>query len=129
MEARRQRINMEKARRHHNSKLLSTALNAWSKYHCQHQRNKVMKRQGLLLLRLKMYQKFFEQWKTKLQHRQRLANQTERALWHWSLTLQAKVTPASTFLSYIKTSCSIPFEIGILFYNLTMLSTSQQLSP
>ncbi|XP_047203965.1 protein SFI1 homolog isoform X3 [Girardinichthys multiradiatus] len=91
MEARRQRINMEKARRHHNSKLLSTALNAWSKYHCQHQRNKVMKRQGLLLLRLKMYQKFFEQWKTKLQHRQRLANQTERALWHWSLTLQAKV--------------------------------------
>ncbi|MEQ2257490.1 hypothetical protein ILYODFUR_035361 [Ilyodon furcidens] len=50
-----------------------------------------MKRQGLLLVRLKMYQKFFEQWKTKLQHRQRLANQTERALWHWSLTLQAKV--------------------------------------
>ncbi|XP_043977148.1 protein SFI1 homolog isoform X7 [Gambusia affinis] len=90
-EARRLKINMEKARRHHNSKLLSTTLNAWSNYHCQHQRDKVMKRQGLLLLRLKMYQKFFERWKTKLQHRRREADQTERALWHWSLTLQAKV--------------------------------------
>ncbi|XP_007551644.1 protein SFI1 homolog isoform X1 [Poecilia formosa] len=90
-EARTLRINMEKARRHHNSKLLSTTLNAWSNYHCQHQRHKVMKRQGLLLLRLKMYQKFFERWKTKLQHRRREAKQTERALWHWSLTLQAKV--------------------------------------
>ncbi|KAM4740543.1 protein SFI1 homolog [Anableps anableps] len=90
-EARRQRINMEKARRHHNSKLLSTTLNAWSSYHCQHQRNKVMKRQGLLLLRLKMYQMYFEQWTIKLQHRRREANQTERALWHWSLMLQAKV--------------------------------------
>lgn len=88
---RRQRINMEKARGHHDSKLLSTTLNAWSNYHCQHRKNKVMKRQGLLLLRLKMYQKFFEQWKTKLQHRRRETEQTERALWHWSLTLQAKV--------------------------------------
>lgn len=82
---------MEKARRHHNSKLLSNALKAWKEHHYQHQKNKVMKRQGLLLLRLKMYQIYFEQWKTKLQHRQREAKQTERALWHWSLTLQAKV--------------------------------------
>lgn len=82
---------MEKARRHHNSKLLSNALKAWKEHHYQHQKNKVMKRQGLLLLRLKMYQMYFELWKTKLQHRQREAKQTERALWHWSLTLQAKV--------------------------------------
>lgn len=90
-EARRERIIMEKARRHHNSKLLSNALKAWKEHHYQHQKNKVMKRQGLLLLRLKMYQMYFELWKTKLQHRQREAKQTERALWHWSLTLQAKV--------------------------------------
>lgn len=50
-----------------------------------------MKRQGNFLLRLKMYQAYFEQWKVKLQHRQREAGQTEQALWHWSLTLQAKV--------------------------------------
>lgn len=38
-----------------------------------------------------MYQTYFEQWQVKLQHRRREAEQTERALWHWSLTLQAKV--------------------------------------
>lgn len=90
-EARRERISMEKARRHHNSKLLSKTLKAWNAHYYQHKKNKVMKRQGLLLLRLKMYQTYFEQWKTKLQHRQREAKQTEQALWHWSLTLQAKV--------------------------------------
>ncbi|KAM4582579.1 protein SFI1 homolog [Fundulus diaphanus] len=89
--ARRQRISMGKARRHHDCRLLSTTLHAWSKYRCQHHRKKVMRRQGLLLLKLKMYQRFFELWKTKLQHRRREADQTERALWHWSLTLQAKV--------------------------------------
>ncbi|XP_045885080.1 protein SFI1 homolog isoform X2 [Micropterus dolomieu] len=90
-EARRERICMEKARQHHESKILSKALKAWNKHHYQYQKNKVMKRQGLFLLRLKMYQKYFEQWNMQLQHRRREAKQTERALWHWSLTLQAKV--------------------------------------
>ncbi|XP_028260990.1 protein SFI1 homolog isoform X2 [Parambassis ranga] len=90
-EARRERKCMEKARRHHNSKLLSNTLKAWNKHRYLHQRNKVMKRQGILLLRLKMYQTYFELWRVKLQHRRREAKQTERALWHWSLTLQAKV--------------------------------------
>ncbi|XP_070707136.1 protein SFI1 homolog [Pempheris klunzingeri] len=90
-EARRERKCMEKARQHHESKLLSKAMKAWNKHHFQYQKNKVMKRQGLLLLRLKMYQTYFEQWKMKLQHRRRETKQTERALWHWSLTLQAKV--------------------------------------
>ncbi|XP_047437763.1 protein SFI1 homolog isoform X2 [Mugil cephalus] len=90
-EARAERMCMEKARRHHNSKLLSKTVKAWNEHHYQQQKNKVMKRQGILLLKLKMYQKYFEQWKTKLQHRRREAKQTERALWHWSLTLQAKV--------------------------------------
>ncbi|XP_029286956.1 LOW QUALITY PROTEIN: protein SFI1 homolog [Cottoperca gobio] len=90
-EARRQRLCMEKARRCHDSKLLSKALKAWNNHRNQHQKNKVMKRQGILLLRLKMYQTYFDQWKIKLQHRQREAKQMERALWHWSLSLQAKV--------------------------------------
>ncbi|XP_078104755.1 protein SFI1 homolog isoform X1 [Sander vitreus] len=89
--ARRERICMEKARQCHNSKLLSKAVKAWNKHHNQYQKNKVMKRQGILLLRLKMCQTYFEQWKMQLQHRRREAKQTERALWHWSLTLQAKV--------------------------------------
>ncbi|KAM9361287.1 protein SFI1 homolog [Symphorus nematophorus] len=90
-EARKERIYMEKARRHYEAKLLTKALKAWNDHHNQYKRNKVMKRQGLLLLRLKMYQTYFEQWKAKLQHRHREVKQTERALWHWSLNLQAKV--------------------------------------
>ncbi|XP_061584264.1 protein SFI1 homolog [Cololabis saira] len=85
--ARRER--MEKASQHHYSG--SETVKTCSKYLYQHQKNKVMKRQGILLLKLKMYQKYFEQWKVKLQHRQRETKQTEQALWHWSLTLQAKV--------------------------------------
>ncbi|XP_041806379.1 protein SFI1 homolog isoform X2 [Chelmon rostratus] len=65
-EARRERICMEKSRRHHDSKLLSKALKSWKEHHNQYQKN-------------------------KLQHRRREAEQTERALWHWSLSLQAKV--------------------------------------
>ncbi|XP_068450584.1 protein SFI1 homolog isoform X2 [Clinocottus analis] len=90
-EARRERMCMEKARQQHDSKLLSKALEAWINHHNQFLKNKVMRRQGLLLLRLKIYQTYFDQWKVKLQHRRREAKQTERALWHWSLTLQAKV--------------------------------------
>ncbi|XP_067443281.1 protein SFI1 homolog isoform X2 [Thunnus thynnus] len=89
--ARRERMCMEKARKHHDSKLLSKALRAWNKHHYQCRKHKVMKRQGILLLRLKLCQTYFEQWKMKLQHRWRESKQTERALWHWSLTLQAKV--------------------------------------
>ncbi|KAM7422682.1 hypothetical protein PAMA_010636 [Pampus argenteus] len=89
--ARSERMCMEKARKHHDSKLLSKALRAWNKHHYQCLKYKVMKRQGILLLRLKMYQAYFEQWKMKMQHRRRESKQTEQALWHWSLTLQAKV--------------------------------------
>ncbi|XP_053172194.1 protein SFI1 homolog [Scomber japonicus] len=89
--ARRERMCMDKARKHHDSKLLSKALRAWNKHRYQCMKYKVMKRQGILLLRLKLCQTYFELWKIKLQHRQRESKQTERALWHWSLTLQAKV--------------------------------------
>ncbi|XP_029989754.1 protein SFI1 homolog isoform X2 [Sphaeramia orbicularis] len=87
----RERQCMEKAKRHHEAKILSKALTAWNKHHQQWQKYKVMKRQGMLLQRLRVCQTFFDQWKIKLQHRRREVKQTERALWHWSLTLQAKV--------------------------------------
>lgn len=48
---------------------------------------------------------FFFCW--KLQHRRREAELRERALWHWSLTLQAKVSVVRIFLSYFKIRCLI----------------------
>lgn len=86
-----ERLCWRKAQRHHDTQALSKALKAWKKHHEQCHKYKVMKRQGNLLLRLKIWQTFFDQWKLKLQHRQREAKQTEQALWHWALTLQAKV--------------------------------------
>ncbi|XP_071768785.2 protein SFI1 homolog [Centroberyx gerrardi] len=93
-EALKERTGTEKARQHHRSKVLSRTLKAWNRHHCQYQKFEVMKRQGILLLRLKTCQRYFERWKTELQHRRREAEQTELALWHWSLTLQAKVVYA-----------------------------------
>ncbi|XP_056130129.1 protein SFI1 homolog isoform X2 [Lampris incognitus] len=65
-EAVKERMSMEKARQHHRSKILPRVLNAWKQHH-------------------QKYQKY------ELQHRREEAEQTERALWHWSLGLQAKV--------------------------------------
>lgn len=65
-EVRRERQCMEKAKRHHEAKVLSKALTAWNKHHQQWQRYKVMKRQGMLLLRLRVCQTFFDQWKIKV---------------------------------------------------------------
>ncbi|KAM9859349.1 uncharacterized protein sfi1 [Aulostomus maculatus] len=90
-EVQRERKNMEKAQKHYDSKVLCKALRAWTKYHHHVLRYKVMKRQGILLVRLRVCQTYFDQWKMKLQHRRRESKQTEAALWHWSLTLQAKV--------------------------------------
>lgn len=90
-DAHTERICMEKARWHHESTVLFKAMRGWKDYHSQYHKNKVvtlsfsqiiplfislsvhniivlqiMKRQGNLLLRLKVYQKYFEQWKTKV---------------------------------------------------------------
>ncbi|XP_028303883.1 protein SFI1 homolog isoform X2 [Gouania willdenowi] len=53
-----------------------------------HQVSKRRQQQEALLTTQK---KYFDEWKMKLQHRRRERKQTELALWHWSLTLQAKV--------------------------------------
>ncbi|XP_078802912.1 uncharacterized protein sfi1 isoform X2 [Oryzias latipes] len=86
-----ERTSMEKAKCHHNSRILSKAMGAWKTHQSQRRTKLVMKRQGALFLRLKMFQTHFELWKLQLQRRRTEAEQTERALWHWSLTLQAKV--------------------------------------
>ncbi|KAM8868779.1 uncharacterized protein sfi1 [Synchiropus picturatus] len=82
---------MENAKQQYQFKLLSKSLIGWKEYCCQRQKYRAMKRQGLLLLRLKMCQLYFDRWKMELQNRRRESAQTEQALWHWSLSLQAKV--------------------------------------
>ncbi|KAL0978160.1 hypothetical protein UPYG_G00166870 [Umbra pygmaea] len=86
-----EKTGMEKAERHHQCSLLSTAFRSWERFQ-KHQRSyKLMKERGHLLLRRKTCQLFFTHWKVELQNRHRDNEKTELALWHWSLSLQAKV--------------------------------------
>ncbi|XP_061639425.1 protein SFI1 homolog isoform X1 [Phyllopteryx taeniolatus] len=62
----RERISPEKARKHYDSKLLCKVLRAWKTHH-------------------------HSCLKYKLQSKLKVSEQTEEALWHWALTLQAKV--------------------------------------
>ncbi|KAJ3602028.1 hypothetical protein NHX12_029788 [Muraenolepis orangiensis] len=85
---------MEKAVQHHHGELLASALTSWNTHHRRHQKNEVMKQQGMLLLTLKMYQKYFAVWQMELGGRRREAEKTAISLWHWSLGLQSKVVYA-----------------------------------
>ncbi|CAL8340519.1 unnamed protein product [Lota lota] len=89
-ETMKDKTGTEKAVQHHHSKLLSSALRSWSGHHRHHQKYEVMRRQGTMLLRLKIYQKFFAVWQVELGRRRREAEQTATSLWHWSLGLQSK---------------------------------------
>uniref|UniRef100_A0AAV2M7X4 Sfi1 spindle body domain-containing protein n=1 Tax=Knipowitschia caucasica TaxID=637954 RepID=A0AAV2M7X4_KNICA len=88
------RLHMQRAERYHDTSVLTKTFRCWEDHHRHFQNNKVMKRQASLLLRLKIWQTYFDQWKIKLQHRRRERRLTESALWHWSLSLQAKVLSA-----------------------------------
>ncbi|KAJ0023912.1 hypothetical protein NQD34_003811 [Periophthalmus magnuspinnatus] len=89
-----ERLHLQRAKWHHDTTVLTKAFRSWGTHHNHYQKYKVMKRQASLLLRLKIWQTFFDLWKMKLQHRRREVKQTEHALWHWSLSLQAKVLNA-----------------------------------
>ncbi|KAM9800165.1 uncharacterized protein sfi1 isoform 1-T1 [Syngnathus typhle] len=87
----REQIDTEKARKHYDSKLLTKVLRAWKKHQHTRLKYKVMKQQGILLRKLKMYETYFVLWRRKFEFKVKLSEQTEQALWHWALTLQAKM--------------------------------------
>ncbi|KAK7916596.1 hypothetical protein WMY93_012357 [Mugilogobius chulae] len=89
-----ERLHWQRAKWHHETAVLAKVFKSWETHHNHYQKYKVMKRQACLLLRLKIWQTYFDLWKIKLQNRRREVRQTEHALWHWSLSLQAKVLSA-----------------------------------
>ncbi|XP_027002240.1 protein SFI1 homolog isoform X1 [Tachysurus fulvidraco] len=90
-EVRAERLSVEKACRYHRHILLKKCLRAWVVQNYQHKHYQVMKIRSNELHRLRICQHVFVLWKAQLQSRRREAELTERALWHWSLNLQAKV--------------------------------------
>nr|XP_023648034.1 protein SFI1 homolog isoform X2 [Paramormyrops kingsleyae] len=86
-----ERTGMEKAKQHHRAVLLGRALQVWKLYHHRKKRLWILKRQATCLLTHRTCLRYLTCWKTQLQLRQKEAELTEVALWHWSLNLQAKV--------------------------------------
>ncbi|XP_048055416.1 protein SFI1 homolog isoform X1 [Megalobrama amblycephala] len=90
-EVKDERLANETANRHYSRTLGKRTLNTWTSNIHHHKTYQVMKKRSFELHRLRIYQRFFICWRTQLQSRRREAEQTDTALWHWSLNLQAKV--------------------------------------
>ncbi|XP_062402151.1 protein SFI1 homolog isoform X2 [Sardina pilchardus] len=93
-EVRLERANMEKASHLHGQTLRRKCLCSWNILHQQQNLGKVMKEKGICLLRQRNSRVFFTRWKNALENSRTEAELTEKALWHWSLNLQAKVLDA-----------------------------------
>ncbi|XP_076125486.1 protein SFI1 homolog isoform X5 [Alosa pseudoharengus] len=93
-EVRLERASMEKAGYLHGQTLLRKCLRSWSILHQQQNLHQVMKEKGIWVLRQRTNRVFFTRWKNALENSRREAELTEKALWHWSLNLQAKVLDA-----------------------------------
>ncbi|XP_028822808.1 protein SFI1 homolog [Denticeps clupeoides] len=93
-EAKEEGLNVEKARLHHRCVNLQRAVRAWRSHMRKRKHHQVMKEKARLLLSQRTCQRFFIFWQTQMENRRREGDMTERALWHWSLNLQAKVLHA-----------------------------------
>ncbi|KAG8146430.1 hypothetical protein E2320_012776, partial [Naja naja] len=86
------------AAEHHRRQLLSRCLERWKQDHLSRIRAMLLQRQGEQLLARRLSAAAFASWKVQLADRWRERQQTVQALWHWSRSLQRKVSlgPVST---------------------------------
>ncbi|KAL2090974.1 hypothetical protein ACEWY4_013237 [Coilia grayii] len=91
---RRERVHTEKASLMYNQTLLRKCLCSWNTLRQQQKLHQVMNERAVGLLRQRTCRVFFTRWNTVLENSRREAELTEKALWHWSLNLQAKVLDA-----------------------------------
>ncbi|XP_053135514.1 protein SFI1 homolog isoform X3 [Hemicordylus capensis] len=90
----RQRGLLALATRHHERQLLNKCVARWKQHHLQCIRKMLLQRRGEPLLAQRLVSTAFSLWKIQLAHRQWEQQETVRALWHWSLTLQGKALDA-----------------------------------
>ncbi|XP_077163958.1 protein SFI1 homolog isoform X2 [Paroedura picta] len=79
---------------HHRSQLLNKCVAWWKEYHLWCIRKTLLKRQGDQLMAQRLFSSCFSLWKIQLAHRRWEQQETVRALWHWSFSLQGKVFDA-----------------------------------
>ncbi|CAH2295373.1 Hypothetical predicted protein [Pelobates cultripes] len=97
--AKKQRIKIEMAAKHHDTQLLKNCVKKWKVYRAQCLRNMLLKRQEVWFAGFRISRFFLRQWHERLVEKQQQDKQTVQALWHWSLTLQGKVFDA--WLAYV----------------------------
>ncbi|XP_042638645.1 protein SFI1 homolog [Orycteropus afer afer] len=86
----RQRVQLERAARHHQCQLLRGAVVQWKAYHLGCIRDTLLQRQGAWLLAQRLGRSCFRHWRRQLATVRGEQRSTARALWFWSLSLQAK---------------------------------------
>ncbi|XP_054851829.1 protein SFI1 homolog [Eublepharis macularius] len=90
----RQRGLFLRAVQHYRTQLLNKCVAGWKQYHLWYIRNTLLQRQGDQLMARRLFSTCFSLWKMQLAHRRWEQQETVRALWHWSLSLQGKVFDA-----------------------------------
>ncbi|XP_006894950.1 PREDICTED: protein SFI1 homolog [Elephantulus edwardii] len=89
-----QRVQLERAAKHHTRRLLREALSRWKSYHRGWIRKTLLQRRGAQLLAQRLCRTCFHQWRRQLAARREEQQGTARALWFWSFSLQAKAWDA-----------------------------------
>ncbi|XP_029427467.1 protein SFI1 homolog isoform X2 [Rhinatrema bivittatum] len=86
-----EKIKLETAAQHHGKMLVRKCLIKWKAYHLKHLRKLLLQHQGDWLRTVRLWHSCFSWWRAQLIEKKREEEQTVRALWHWSLSLQGKV--------------------------------------
>ncbi|XP_075391169.1 protein SFI1 homolog isoform X3 [Tenrec ecaudatus] len=86
-----QRVQMERAAQHHRRRLLREAVARWKAYHLGCIRKALLRRQSAQLLVERLSRSCFRQWSRQLVAQREEQQGTAKALWFWSISLQAKV--------------------------------------
>ncbi|XP_012619426.2 protein SFI1 homolog isoform X1 [Microcebus murinus] len=90
----RQKVQLERAARHHHRQLLLGAVAGWKTHHLGCVRKRLLQWQGAQLLAWRLRRACFHQWRQQLAARRREQQATARALWFWAFSLQAKAWAA-----------------------------------
>ncbi|KAH1180431.1 hypothetical protein KIL84_009267 [Mauremys mutica] len=88
------RVQLDTAAQHHQRQLLRECLAKWKQYHLQCIGKMLLQRRGDQLMAQRLCSTCFSCWKRQLAQKQWERQETVRALWHWSLSLQGKVFDA-----------------------------------
>ncbi|XP_075391168.1 protein SFI1 homolog isoform X2 [Tenrec ecaudatus] len=89
-----QRVQMERAAQHHRRRLLREAVARWKAYHLGCIRKALLRRQSAQLLVERLSRSCFRQWSRQLVAQREEQQGTAKALWFWSISLQAKAWDA-----------------------------------